>query len=120
MWIKQPSFVFNRKTELRFRLFDATYISMGSEILSEQLADPILFYMYIWVQQNKRPCLRQVKDCVKRKLWWQLLKLVLCNGYVDKCALHHDSKVSFEALVPKTLLTETLHILHGNPCSGQF
>ena len=74
-----------------------------------------------WVQQKKRPYLRHVKGKIQRKLWWQFPKLVLCNDLL--CREAHTAPgqpVVFQVLIPKTLITVTMNILHGNPCSGHY
>ncbi len=98
-----------------------TLSSQGNDIVAEQLSDPILSEVYTWVEQNNRPYLRHVKGKLQRKLWWQFSKLVLCDDLLcRKAHIAPGKPVVFQVLIPKTLITETMNILHGNPCSGHY
>uniref|UniRef100_A0A8C6L5C7 Gypsy retrotransposon integrase-like protein 1 n=1 Tax=Nothobranchius furzeri TaxID=105023 RepID=A0A8C6L5C7_NOTFU len=98
-----------------------TFSSQRGYILAEQSADPVLAEVYTWVQGNKIPYLRKVKGRLQRKRWWPFPKLMISDGLLCKQANTATGKPSvLQVLIPQKLITETLHMLHGNPSSGHF
>ena len=108
-------------TNTGVEMLQHTLSTPRNDILSKQLSDPILSEVYTWVQKNERPYLRHVKGKVLRKLWWQFPKLVLCNDLLcRKAHIAPGKPVVYQVLIPSLLITETMNILHGNPCSGHY
>uniref|UniRef100_A0A3Q1EDR0 Gypsy retrotransposon integrase-like protein 1 n=1 Tax=Acanthochromis polyacanthus TaxID=80966 RepID=A0A3Q1EDR0_9TELE len=102
-------------------MLQSTSTSQGNDIVAKQLSDPILSDVYEWVQQNRRPYLRHVKSTTQRKLWWQFPKLILYNDiFCRKAHTAPGQPVVYQVLIPTSLITETMNIFHGNPCSGHY
>uniref|UniRef100_A0A3B5A4H6 Gypsy retrotransposon integrase-like protein 1 n=1 Tax=Stegastes partitus TaxID=144197 RepID=A0A3B5A4H6_9TELE len=102
-------------------LLQNTLSSQGNDIVAKQLSDSILSEIYEWVQHYKHPYLRHVKRRTQRKLWWKFSKLALYNDML--CRQAHTAPgqpVVYQVLIPSSLITETMNILHGNPCSGHY
>ena len=93
----------------------------SDDIMTEQLSDPILSEVYRRVQHDRRPYLRHVRGKIQRKLWWHFPKLELCNQLLCRKAHTAPGKpLVYQVLIPNTLITKTLKILHGNPYSGYY
>lgn len=108
-------------TNVGVEVLQHTLSGQGNDIVANQLSDPILSEVYKWVQQHKRPYLRQVKGKIQRKLWWQFPKLVLCHDMLcRKAHIAPGQPVVYQVLIPTALVTETMNILHGTPCSGHY
>ncbi len=97
--------------------------SLGDEekgIAYYQKTDALLSQVCSWVENQKRPNLRQVKGKL-RQLWWQVPRMVLKGGVLCRTACSAPGQPqTYQVVLPDVLIQDTLHYLHGDAFSGHY
>ncbi|XP_057188755.1 interleukin-13 receptor subunit alpha-1 isoform X1 [Triplophysa rosa] len=109
-----------RNNVSRVNLWHTSLCTDGKDISLYQREDLGLSQVYDWVQNQERPSLRRVHGKM-RHLWWQFPRLGLNSGVLcRKARLAPGKPEVYQVIIPDALISDTLHYLHGDPCSGHY
>ncbi|KAL7838997.1 hypothetical protein SRHO_G00256550 [Serrasalmus rhombeus] len=99
------------------------HIQADWDLPTKQRNDPDIAMVFGWLERGWRPPLWKLRTSSPflRKLWSQFPRLRMCNGLLCRhvrCSSPngHLSQV----VVPRILVPEVLHFLHGHPAAGHY